>query len=83
MAPHHGSPTVNDERLAQWARPNVVVSCEGIPRNQVRPNEPYSGKGIKFFGTWPHGAITIRSSRHGLLLETFASKQRLVIRRDD
>ncbi|HEV8058962.1 MAG TPA: DNA internalization-related competence protein ComEC/Rec2 [Gemmataceae bacterium] len=82
MAPHHGSPTVNDDRLAQWAKPKVVVSCEGVPRYQLRPNEPYSARGIKFFGTWPHGAITIRSSRFGLLLETFASQQRLVIRRD-
>ena len=82
MAPHHGSPTVNDARLAQWAKPKVVVSCEGPPRYQVRPNEPYSARGIKFFGTWPHGAITIRSSRFGLLLETFASGQRVVIRRD-
>lgn len=83
MAPHHGSPAVNDERLAQWASPKVVVSCEGVPRNQLRPGEPYSARGIKFFGTWPHGAITLRSSRYGLLLETFASKQRLVIRRAD
>ena len=82
MAPHHGSPTVNDDRLAKWAKPKVVISCEGPPRYQLRPNEPYSAKGIKFFGTWPHGAITIRSSRFGLLLETFASGQRVVIRRD-
>jgi competence protein ComEC len=83
MAPHHGSPTVNDVRLAEWAKPKVVVSCEGMPRNPTRPSEPYSARGIKFFGTWPHGAITVRSNRHGMLLETFASKQRLVVRRAD
>ncbi len=82
MAPHHGSATVNDDRLAQWASPKAVVSCEGPPRIQTRPKEPYSARGIKFFGTWPHGAITIRSNRHGMMLETFASDQRLVIRRD-
>jgi competence protein ComEC len=82
MAPHHGSPAVNDAHLANWANPKVVVSCEGPPRYQTRPNEPYSARGIKFFGTWPHGAITVRSSSRGLLLETFASEQRLIIRRD-
>jgi competence protein ComEC len=82
MAPHHGSPAVNDARLAAWANPKVVVSCEGPPRYPIRPNEPYSSRGIKFFGTWPHGAITIRSNAHGMLLETFASEQRMVIRRD-
>ncbi len=82
MAPHHGSPAVNDARLANWANPKVVVSSEGPPRYETRPKEPYSARGIKFFGTWPHGAITIRSSSKGLLLETFASEQRLVIRRD-
>jgi competence protein ComEC len=82
MAPHHGSPAVNDVRLAQWANPRVVVSCEGQPRYQTRPAEPYSALGVKFFGTWPHGAVTIRSSSRGMILETFASGQRLVIRRD-
>jgi hypothetical protein len=47
----------------------------------VRPNEPYTTGGARFFGTWPHGAITLISHPGGLVLETFASQQKLVVRR--
>jgi competence protein ComEC len=81
MAPHHGSAAANGLDLAVWARPRVVISCESAPRGPTRPAEPYSAHGAHFFGTWPHGAITLRSHASGLILETFASKQQLVIRR--
>jgi competence protein ComEC len=71
MAPHHGSRAANTPQLADWARPQVVVSCEGPPRGPTRSLEPYSRAGARFLGTWPHGAITIRSSRDGLHVETF------------
>jgi competence protein ComEC len=81
MAPHHGSAVSNTPRLAVWAQPKVVVSCEGLPRGQSRPPEPYSGTGAVFLGTWPHGAITIHSHKSGLVAETFQTGQRLVVRR--
>jgi competence protein ComEC len=81
MAPHHGSAAANKADLATWAHPRVVVSCEGPPRGPMRPPEPYSGMGARFFGTWPHGALTLRSHTSGLILETYVSKQLYVVRR--
>jgi hypothetical protein len=37
--------------------------------------------GARFFGTWPHGALTLRSHTSGLILETYVSKQLYVVRR--
>jgi competence protein ComEC len=81
MAPHHGSKLVNKADLAAWARPKLVVSCEGPPRGRTRPAEPYTAAGALFLGTWPHGAITIRSHASGLVVETFQSGQRIVVER--
>lgn len=79
MAPHHGSRAANKPELADWALPRVVISCEGPPRNAVRPSEPYSGKGARFLGTWPHGAITIHSQKSGLIVETFRTGERFEV----
>jgi competence protein ComEC len=78
MAPHHGSRTANTPELAAWAKPKIVVSCEAAPRGPARPPEPYSERGAHFLGTWPHGAVIIRSGREGLFVETFQTRQRLV-----
>jgi competence protein ComEC len=80
MAPHHGSRFPNTPQLAQWARPKVVVSCEGLPRGPVRPAEPYTPMGAAFLGTWPHGAITVRSHATGLVVETFQTRLQFVVR---
>ncbi len=80
MAPHHGSRVSNKTELAVWAHPKVVVSCEGPPRGPSRPAEPYTPIGAQFLGTWPHGAVTIHSHASGLVIETFKSRQRFVIR---
>src|SRR5262249_30660600 len=80
MAPHHGSKTSNTPSLADWAKPKVVISCEGPPRGPARPPEPYTPTGAKFFGTWPHGAVTVRSGPEGLVVETFRTGQRLWLR---
>ncbi len=80
MAPHHGSRTANTPALAQWARPQLVVSCEGPPRGGTRVAEPYSAQGALFLGTWPHGAITMRSQPGALLIETFQTGRRVVVR---
>lgn len=72
QAPHHGSRTANTPQLARWARPRVVVSCQGPPQFGER-RHPYSE--ALFLGTWPDGAITIRSSAEGLSVETFQTRQ--------
>jgi competence protein ComEC len=80
MAPHHGSKFANTPALAEWAKPRLVVSCEGPPRGPTRAPEPYTRRGIHFLGTWPHGAITVRSSAAGLTVETFRTQQRFTLR---
>jgi competence protein ComEC len=75
MAPHHGSKTSNTPGLAEWAQPRVVVSCEGPPRAPTRPAEPYSPRKARFFGTWPHGAVTVRSDGDRFFVETFRTKK--------
>src|SRR5260370_21418490 len=56
MAPHHGSKVSNKSDLAAWARPRVVVSCQGPPRGLPVLDAIYTPLGAQGFGTWPHGA---------------------------
>jgi competence protein ComEC len=80
MAPHHGSRLTNPPELARWARPRVVVSCQGPPPGWRERPEPYTAAGARFFGTWPHGAVTVRSHDSGLVVETFVTGERFVVR---
>lgn len=78
MAPHHGSRAANTEALALWAQPRVVIACQGPPRGRVL--EPYSSRGARYLGTWPHGAITVRSTAEALTVETFRTGERWRVR---
>ncbi|HEV3263341.1 MAG TPA: MBL fold metallo-hydrolase, partial [Gemmataceae bacterium] len=80
MAPHHGSRISNTPALAAWARPRVVVACQGPPQWPARSPDPYTPAGAQLLGTWPHGAVTIRSHRTGLVVETFSTGQRFAVR---
>jgi competence protein ComEC len=80
QAPHHGSRRANTPDLAAWARPRVVVSCQGPPRGPGGVPDPYSARGAHFLGTWPHGAITVRSHASGLVVETYVTGERMVVR---
>jgi competence protein ComEC len=80
MAPHHGSPKANLAVLAEWARPRVVVSCQGPPRAAGHPLEIYRAVGAEVVPTWPHGAVTVRSHASGLVVETFVTRKRLALR---
>jgi hypothetical protein len=42
--------------------------------------DPYTPAGGRFLGTWPHGAVTVRSHRTGLVVETFVTGQRFAVR---
>lgn len=79
MAPHHGSRIIKPQTLLEWARPSLVVSCQGLRPPEQQP-DPYAVPGIDYLGTTPHGAITIRSHSSGLVVETFATKKRFVLR---
>ena len=41
MSPHHGSKTSNTPALADWARPQVVVSCQRRPVGTYRPSNVF------------------------------------------
>ncbi|MBI1916052.1 MAG: ComEC/Rec2 family competence protein [Planctomycetes bacterium] len=81
MAPHHGSRRIgNLPGLMSWARPQVVVACQERPRSRADSKNPYESNGARFLGTWPHGAVSIRSHASGMVVETFATKERFVVR---
>jgi competence protein ComEC len=83
MAPHHGSRAgdqlelTNRTQLAFQTRPWIIVSCQGLPLSSPTKPNPFAVGGAQYFGTWPHGAITIRSRPGQLDVETFRSQQRL------
>jgi competence protein ComEC len=80
MAPHHGSRKANTPGLAAWARPQIVISCQGPPQSVGDTAEPYKARGARFLGTWPEGAVTLHSHRSGLVVETFVTRQRFIVR---
>lgn len=80
MAPHHGSHLTNTVELARWARPRVVVSCQGRPGPSSEVRHRYQAAGAQLFDTHRHGAVTIRSGSTGLVVETFLTRQRLAVR---
>jgi competence protein ComEC len=74
MAPHHGNKSAT-AAMIQWAQPKVVVSCQGPPRSAPKKEGGAAGN-PPLLGTWPHGAVTIRSRAESLQLETYISKQK-------
>jgi competence protein ComEC len=80
QAPHHGSKASNVPALADWARPRVAVSSQGPPLSPGGIKEPYTAKGAQFLSTWADGAVTIRSHQTGMVVETFVTGQRFVLR---
>jgi hypothetical protein len=80
MSPHHGSPLVNRPPLADWASPRLVVACQGPPRGPRRTADPYTERQVPLVGTWPHGAVTVRSSAGELVVETFYTRQHFALR---
>jgi competence protein ComEC len=83
MAPHHGSHLTNTPELARWARPGVVVSCQGRSSASNSVAKCYSQVGAHFLDTHQHGAVTLRSHASGLVVETYVTKQRFVVRRQE
>jgi hypothetical protein len=56
------------------------------PHGTPPPMKPWvsraddSAGGARFLGTWPHGAVTVRSHPTGLVVETFRTGQRFAVR---
>jgi competence protein ComEC len=72
MAPHHGSAKANTPPLAGWASPRLVVICQGAHDNTAGAAKTYAATGAAVYGTWPHGAVTVRQA--GAWVETFRSR---------
>jgi competence protein ComEC len=80
MAPHHGSHRIDTAGLAKWARPRLIVSCQGAPRSPAGGAAAYRAVDAPFLATWDQGAVTIRSHRTGLVAETFRTGKRIALR---
>jgi competence protein ComEC len=80
MAPHHGSHRVDGKRLSDWCRPRLVVACQGMVQGPARAPALYTRRGAPFWTTFEHGAITVRSHTSGMVVETFLTRQRVVLR---
>ena len=78
-APHHGGKKAHSGVLAERTRPAVVISCQGPPQWPTDTPKVYEQRGARFLGTWPHGAVTIRSRRGELVVETYRTGERLVL----
>lgn len=81
MAPHHGGTSANSGELADRLRPAVVISSQGRPQWPTRTPQVYEERGAHFLSTWPHGAVTVRSRRGELVVETFRTQERRVLER--
>jgi competence protein ComEC len=79
MTPHHGSATGNVALLASWAKPRFVVSCQG-DRDPAKAESVYKNAGIPYWSTSSLGAITIRSHVTGIVVESYATQERVVLR---
>jgi len=71
------------ERVSCGARPRVAVACQKRPQIGPREKDEYTKAGARLLGTWPHGAVTVRSSAAGLIVETHRTGLRLLLRRGD
>ncbi len=80
QSPHHGSRTANTDRLARWARPKVVVSCQGPPLTVADVEKPYRDVGGRLLPTWIHGAVTVHLHETGVVVETHHTGERIVVR---
>jgi competence protein ComEC len=79
MAPHHGSRASDPARLAEWARPKVVIASQGRPVWTDRTSPIYKEKGARFLSTWDDGAVTVRSRADSLIVETYRSAKSFAI----
>jgi competence protein ComEC len=79
LAPHHGSAKANTGPFADWGKPRVVVASQG-PNDNTRASRSYTPGGAQYLTTTEHGAVTVRTRRGGMVVETFLTKERLVFR---
>jgi competence protein ComEC len=78
QAPHHGSQTAFTPALRQWLKTRgVIVNRGDLFRNAV--TQAHTGRPT--WDTQTHGAITLRFTPAGLILETYRTGQRELFQR--
>lgn len=88
LAPHHGAVGANARkepdgrftpgRMAAWAKPRLVVSCQE-PRESAHLAAAYSPGAV--WDTASSGAVIVRSHSTGLVAESFRTGEVRVVRR--
>jgi competence protein ComEC len=78
QAPHHGGKGPNTPALAEWTRPRLVIACQG-PSVSARA-DPYTAVGARYLSTHEVGAVTVHSHVSGMVVETFRTRERWIVR---
>jgi competence protein ComEC len=78
MAPHHGSRRIDVRGLLNWSRPGLIVSQDD--RREPAGGDPYQNASVRLLNTGEHGAVTLRVHSSGVIVETFVTSQRFVLR---
>lgn len=76
MAPHHGSPSANPEKLWRRLNPGFVFSSEGDEKRTKAPGGAW-GKYIPYWKTQEKGMITIQFNEFGISAQAFKTGERL------
>ncbi len=82
LAPHHGSAKANTPLFADWGKPRVVIASQGA-NDSTTARKSYTPGGAQYLTTAAHGAVTVRTRRGGMVVETFLTKERFVFRSTD
>ncbi|MFO0949430.1 MAG: hypothetical protein U1D30_26540 [Planctomycetota bacterium] len=75
VAPHHGSRSSNNEGLARWANPRVVLSTQGKRKTLDDPLSIYAYFGALTLRTDREGTIACRWMPGGLVVECHRTGQ--------
>ena len=80
QAPHHGSKAANVPALAEWRGRAWRCRARGRRAGRAAFRSRTRPRGRSFLSTWADGAVTIRSHQTGIVVETFVTNQRFVLR---
>ncbi len=79
MAPHHGSPSANPEKLWRKLNPGFVFSSEGDEKRSKIPGGLW-GREIPYWKTQEKGMITIKFNQDGIWVSSFKTRESLKVK---
>ncbi len=72
LAPHHGGRSANPSWFDDWARPSIVVASQQRPREGTLDSfAAPRARGAAVYQTWRDGAVLLRWSQDGFLVQTW------------